>query len=196
MTFSAFSEIPLLRGPVALSHLFVNRFVQPGDTVVDATCGNGHDTLLLAGLAGPEGHVWGFDIQQQAIDSTSRRLAEAGLGQQVTLLQCGHEEMTAYLSGPVQAVLFNLGYLPGGDRSLITRPETTSAALKQSLELLAVGGITIVTIYPGHNGGAEERQSVDSWATALDPGKFHSWHLGQLNVASGAPYCILIQKAA
>ncbi|MSN25255.1 MAG: methyltransferase domain-containing protein [Geobacter sp.] len=196
MNISNISEIALLRGPVALTHLLLRNFVRPGDKVVDATCGNGHDTLLLAGLVGPEGRVWGFDIQQQALVETARRLTEAGLGSRVTLLHTGHEELARNLAVPVQVILFNLGYLPGGDRSLITRPETTMAALRQSLDLLAPGGIVALTIYPGHNGGDEERLSVDSWAAGLDPREFHSWRMGQLNVATDAPYCIIVQKAA
>ena len=195
MTLFPLSERPLLRGPVALSHIMLHDFVRSGDKVVDATCGNGHDTLLLAGLVGSEGRVWGFDIQQQGIAETSRKLIEAGVEGQVTLVHSGHELMAECLFEPVQIVLFNLGYLPGGDRLLITRPETTVAALQQSLELLVPGGITMVTIYPGHCGGNEERQAVDGWATVLDPRKFYSWRMGQMNVAPNAPYCIIVQKA-
>jgi len=196
MNSSSTSEIPLLRGPVALSHLLARCFVRPGDRAVDATCGNGHDTLLLAGLVGPQGHVWGFDIQQTAIVETARRLAEVGLADRVTLLHSGHEHLGRYLAVPVQAVLFNLGYLPGGDRSLVTRPETSVAALEQSLQLLAPSGVVLVTIYPGHGGGDEERQAVDGWAAALDPRNYHSWRMGQLNVASDAPYGVIVQKTA
>lgn len=195
MTISTITEIPLLRGPVALSHLLSRSFVRPGDKAVDATCGNGHDTLLLAELVGTHGHVWGFDIQLQAVTETARKLAEAGLSERVTLLHSGHESLAGYLAVPVQFVLFNLGYLPGGDRSIITRPETTAVALQKSLELLVPGGVTMVTLYPGHNGGDEERQLVDGWAAALDPKKYFSWRMGQMNVAPDAPYCIIVQKA-
>lgn len=196
MNSSPASEIPLLRGPVALSHLLARCFVRPGDKAVDATCGNGHDALMLAGLVGPQGHVWCFDLQQAAIVETARRLAEAGLSGRATLLHSGHEQLGRYLAVPVQAVLFNLGYLPGGDRSLVTRPDTTVTALEQSLQLLAPSGVVLVTIYPGHGGGDEERQAVDAWAAALDPRNYHSWRMGQLNVASDAPYCVIVQKTA
>ncbi len=188
-------NIPLLRGPVSLSHLLIRSFVSEGDNAVDATCGNGLDTLVLAGLAGFSGHVWGFDIQELAIKETLHRLDEAGLAERVTLLQAGHEEMSRHVDGPVKAVLFNLGYLPGGDRSVITRPETTVSALAQSLQLLEPGGIVMVTVYPGHGGGTCEQQAVDAWAAGLVPQEYHSWRMGQMNVASDAPYCILVQKA-
>lgn len=195
MTTAPTSKTTLLRGPVALSHLLLRNFVMPGDKVVDATCGNGHDTLLLAELAGPHGHVWGFDVQLQAVSHSARKLAEAGLSERVTLLHSGHETLAGFLAVPVRLVLFNLGYLPGGDRSLITRPETTVAAMNQSLELLLPGGLVLVTIYSGHSGGDDERESVEGWAAALDPKKYFSWRMGQVNVQQDAPYCIIVQKA-
>jgi predicted methyltransferase len=193
--FKSCSTIPALRGPVPLSHLFLHSFVQDGHTAVDATCGNGHDTLLLARLVGTRGHVWGFDIQQPAVVETGRRVAEAGLSDRVTLLPVGHEKLAEHITKPVQVVLFNLGYLPGGDRSIITRPDTTGSALVQSLQLLAAGGIVVVTVYPGHGGGAEEQATVESWAAGLDPRAYHCWRMGQTNVATTAPYLLLVQKA-
>lgn len=189
------SSIAALRGPVPLSHLFLRTFVRSGNNAVDATCGNGHDTLLLARLVGATGHVWGFDIQHEAIAATDSRLSEAGLSDRMTLLTVGHEELASHIAVPVQAVLFNLGYLPGGDRSIITRPETTGAALAQSLDLLAPGGVVVVTVYPGHGGGADEQSTVESWAAGLDPKICHCWRMGQTNVSSTAPYLLLVQKA-
>jgi predicted methyltransferase len=193
--FTSYSTIPALRGPVPLSHLFLHSFVQDGQTVVDATCGNGHDTLLLSRLVGVHGHVWGFDIQQPAVAETGRRVAEAELSSRVTLLPIGHENLAEHITEPVQVVLFNLGYLPGGDRSIITRPDTTGSALEQSLQLLATGGIVVVTVYPGHGGGAEEQSTVENWAAGLDPRVYHSWRMGQTNVSPTAPYLLLVQKA-
>lgn len=195
MTDFSCSTIPALRGPVHLSHLFLHSFVRDGHAAIDATCGNGHDTLLLARLVGVTGHVWGFDIQQQAIAETGRRVAEAELSGRVTLMQFGHEELAQHVTKPVQVVLFNLGYRPGGDRSIITLPETTGSALEQSLQLLAAGGIVAVTVYPGHSGGAEERFTVEKWASGLNPQSYHCWRMGQTNVSPTAPYLLLIQKA-
>jgi SAM-dependent methyltransferase len=194
MTDPSPPSIPALRGPVPLSHLFLHSFVHDGYKAVDATCGNGHDTLLLARLVGVRGHVWGFDIQRQAVEETGRRLAEADLSSRVTLLSVGHEEMAQHVAVPLQVVLYNLGYQPGGDRSIITRPDTTGIALEQSLGLLTAGGVVIVTVYPGHDGGSEEQSVVDKWAAGLDPRAFHCWRMGQTNVAPAAPYLLLVQK--
>ncbi len=188
-------SIPVLRGPVPLAHLLLHNFVRDGDLAIDATCGNGHDTVLLARLIGADGHLFCFDIQPQAIIETSRRLADADLAKRTTLLLTSHERVAEHVTRPVQVVLFNLGYLPGGDRSIITHPESTVVALVQSLQLLAPGGVVLVTIYPGHYGGAEEQFSVDNWAAGLDPRAFFSWRMGQTNVRTDAPYLLLVQKA-
>ena len=188
-------DIPLLRGPVPLSHLIIRRFVTAGDHVVDATCGNGHDTRLLAELVGPSGRVWAFDIQQKAVEATAARLAEYGGRDSVTLVSCGHETMSEHCSGPVKAVVFNLGYLPGGDRTVVTRPDTTLAGLNQALEILAPGGIVVITLYPGHEGGEQERITLETRLALLPTTCFHVWRMGQMNVPATAPYLILIQRA-
>jgi SAM-dependent methyltransferase len=189
-------DIPQLRGPVPLSHLLLQRFVHPGDRVVDATCGNGHDTLLLAGLAGPSGRVWAFDIQPEALEATAARLAEADIIDAVVLIHAGHEAMAAHCYGPVKAVVFNLGYLPGGDRTIVTRPESTLAGLEQALGILEPGGVVIITLYPGHEGGQHERTLLETRLVKLPPAGFHVWRMGQMNVPTTAPYLILVQKAA
>jgi len=188
-------EIPLLRGPVALSHMMLRQFVRPGDMVVDATCGNGNDTLLLAELVEATGRVWAFDIQKEAIDQTAKRLADAGHDEQVELVHAGHETMAQHVVTGLSAVVFNLGHLPCGDRTVITRTETTLSACQQALNLLKPGGILAVTAYPGHEGGDNERLAVDAWAADHDPRVFHTWRMGQMNVPDTAPYFIMIQKA-
>ena len=196
MSYSTPADIPLLRGPVPLSHHFIRRFVRLGDHVIDATCGNGHDTLLLAELVGPHGRVWAFDIQQKAIDETTARLTSAGHIKCAGLIHASHETIGLHCSGPVTAVMFNLGYLPGGDRDVVTRPDSTLAGLEQSLEILAAGGIVAITIYPGHGGGNLERTAVEERVTQLAPNSFHVWRMGQMNVPVEAPYFILIQKTS
>lgn len=187
--------MPLLRGPVQLSRLVLEIFVRAGSRTVDATCGNGHDTLLLARLVGASGKVWAFDIQEQALLETHRKLKESGLEQRVSLLHQGHEHMAEYVPAPVDAVIFNLGYLPGSDRSIITRPETTLLAFDQALQLLSPEGILIAAVYPGHPGGCEEEHAIEVWARELPQETYHVWRMGQVNTQLNAPYLILIQKA-
>jgi SAM-dependent methyltransferase len=196
MTQYTAPDIPALRGPVPLSHLFIRQFIRSGDHVIDATCGNGNDTQLLAELVGPGGRVWAFDIQQKAIDATSDRLSDAGCAGSVEFILASHETLAEYCDGPVTAVVFNLGYLPGGDRSVITRPASTLKGVEQALELLAAGGIVAITIYPGHEGGSLERTTVEEHLARLAPGRFDVWRMGQINVPVTAPYLILVQKVS
>ena len=133
--------------------------VQSGDTVVDATAGNGHDTLFLAKQVGPDGHVFAFDVQQAALESTARRLRSFGLGH-VTLLQADHCQMAtslpAALRGKLAAAMFNLGYLPGGEKSITTQPNTTLIALQTAMTWLRPGGLITMLIYSGHATGKSE----------------------------------------
>ncbi|HEY3309194.1 MAG TPA: class I SAM-dependent methyltransferase [Desulfuromonadaceae bacterium] len=194
MTINSPTNLITLRGPVPLAHLILGQFLQQGGQAADATCGNGQDTLFLADQVGATGMVWAFDIQEEAISTTVDRLARAGLAGQVKMLHCGHEKISEYVPATLNAVVFNLGYRPGGDRSIITRPETTLAALEKALQLLLPQGILTATVYPGHAGGACEGRMVEAWADRLEPGQWHVWRMGQLNVATDAPYLILVQK--
>jgi hypothetical protein len=103
--------------------------------------------------------------------------------------------MAHHVAGQVQVVLFNLGYRPGGDRSIITRPDTTGAALEQSLQLLSRGGIVLVTVYPGHDGGQDEQLMVERWTAGLNQQAWHCWRMAQTNVGTFAPYLFLVMKA-
>jgi SAM-dependent methyltransferase len=185
-----------LRGPVPLSHFILRQLIRTGDAAIDATCGNGSDTMLLAELVGAEGQVFAFDIQVEAINRTTGRLADSGYGNRVRAIHAGHEAISQHVDRPVNAAVFNLGYLPGGDKNLITKPATTIAALNSSAELLVQGGAVLITVYPGHSGGGEEKAAVETWASGLPAKEFHVWRMGQINVLPDAPYLLLIQKAA
>lgn len=189
------AHIPRLRGPTQLARLLLSDILRPGDYAVDATCGNGHDTLLLAELVGPSGKVWAFDIQKEAIGETGTKLARAGMVGRVELIQDGHESMAGHIPAPVRGIVFNLGYRPGGNRSIITRPETTLEALEQATRLLLPQGILTITVYPGHDGGNDEERAVSGWVNGLEQRRFHSWRMGQVTVPASAPYLFLIQKA-
>ncbi len=144
-----------LYGAVPLAHFFLKERLRPGDSVVDATCGNGQDTLFLAGSVGSAGHIWAFDIQAEALAMTGEKLAAAGFESRVRLVQAGHERLAEFVKEPLHAVIFNLGYLPTGDREIVTTAETTIAALQQAKALLLPGGFILVAVYTGHAGGGK-----------------------------------------
>jgi SAM-dependent methyltransferase len=162
--------------------------------VIDATCGAGRDTLFLARLVGSAGRVWAFDVQHRAMTSTGDLLRDAGCLQQVTLVCSGHELLAVHVREPVRAVVFNLGFMPGGDHGTLTGTETTLAALGQAADLLLPGGILVIAVYTGHPGGAEEGTAVEEWAARLPPRGFNTWKSRQLNRAETAPYLVLVEK--
>ncbi|MBX6394478.1 MAG: methyltransferase domain-containing protein [Alicyclobacillaceae bacterium] len=154
-----------------MAHACLERYLRPGDWAVDATVGNGGDTLFLARAVGPAGRVFGFDVQEAALERAKRRLAEEGVAGWVTLWQAGHEHfsdrMPAEGRGRLRCAMFNLGYLPGGGRSVTTRADTTVEGLRQVWEWLADGGVVSVIAYPGHSGGAEETDAVEAWVKTV-----------------------------
>ncbi len=149
-----------------LAHSIVRRAVRLGDTVVDATSGNGHDTVFLSVCTGPSGRVMAIDIQAEAIQSTRRRLETEAVSN-VTLHQGDHSKVLTSLqesSEVVGAIMFNLGYLPGGDKQQITSATTTTEAIAAGVSLLKPGGVMTVIGYRGHAGGQEETQAVEEWS--------------------------------
>lgn len=172
----------------------LHQVVQEGDTVIDATLGNGHDTVMLAGLVGETGHVIGFDIQPDAVERTAQRLMEAGLRDRCTLYAEGHQNIAARVTAPVKAAVFNLGWLPGGDKSVTTLWETTHAAISAALSLLEPMGVCTVCAYPGHEAGDRERFALMDWLSTLRPQEFNVLHHRFLNAGPGAPECFVIQK--
>jgi len=176
--------------------------LREGDLVVDATAGNGHDTLFLAQHVLPRGRVFGFDLQSSAIEATRARILDFGFrisnDADVTLINTGHEDFTKHLPadtvGKVRAFMFNLGFLPGGDKALITRTETTLHALSQACDWLADDGMITVVAYPGHDGGRTEADAVEHWMSALPSDKFETQRIGFLNFRATTPFCMVLRK--
>ena len=168
--------------------------LRSGDLAIDATVGNGHDTLFLARRVAPGGRVIAFDVQRPALDRARDRLCAAGVEALTELLECGHEQMAHQVppgwAGQVAAVMFNLGYLPGGDKTLITAAATTVAALDQAAALLRVGGLISLLVYRGHSGARGEIEAVAAWLDRLGVDFRISRH------ASPGPLLYLIEKAA
>lgn len=154
-----------------IAHELIAGHVHAGDIVIDATMGNGHDTLFLARLVGETGCVYAFDIQQQAIEKTARGLEENGLPNRVTLVQDSHADMMRLLpqtvAGKVAAIVFNLGYLPGGKKSVTTTAVSTLNALDASLKLIKPGGMISLLVYVGHPGGKQEDEAILEWLGRL-----------------------------
>jgi SAM-dependent methyltransferase len=173
--------------------------LRPGDCAIDATVGNGHDTIFLAERVGDTGFVFGFDIQEAAISTARRRLYGAGFDQRVQLNTMGHENIGASIPkrkrGTVGGIMFNLGYLPGAeDKSVITTPENTLKALEGSVGLLRPDGLITVVLYTGHAGGQNEADAVHQWAAALDQSYFQSAVHRTINEANHPPHLLAVSR--
>ena len=179
---------------VSYAQQMLRNAIKPGFFAVDATAGNGHDTEFLARMVGPTGRVFAFDIQKNALEKTRERLAKGNLLEQVTFCHAGHEFMRDWVDVPIQAVMFNLGYLPGADHEVITKPQTTVTALGQASELLSPGGLITVVIYPGHPGGQAEREAVEGFTVSLPQRQYTVIRYEILNQVNNPPLMLAIEK--
>ena len=178
-----------MKRPLEMAHDFLAQVITKDDVVVDATMGNGHDTLFLAKLAK---QVYAFDIQEQALEKTSQRLQEAGLTNAELILQ-GHETVDQFVR-EVKAVIFNLGYLPSADKSIITQPQTTLEALDKLCHMLVKGGRIAIMIYYGHEGGDIERDAVMDFVSHLPQEEYTAAIYRTLNQINNPPFLVMIEK--
>lgn len=174
---------------------FIKEQVSPGDLCIDATMGNGNDTLLLSTLCGEKGRVLAFDIQEQALKSTKEHLISAGAPDNHTLLLESHTQMKTHAQeNSVSCITFNLGYLPGGDHAKATKGDTSIEALTQGLSLLRKSGLISLCIYSGGDSGFEERDAVLAWLASLDPHKYLVIRSDYYNRPNNPPIPVLIIK--
>lgn len=170
-------------------HDLLSSHLSNEDIAIDATVGNGNDTVLIARLCN---HVYGFDIQEVAIQNTQSKLDEEGL-HNVTLIQDGHENLDQYVSEKVKAIVYNLGYLPGGNPSIISTSKTTITSIKKGLQLLVKSGIILLTLYIGHEGGKDEANAIEEFVSDLNSKDFSVLKYQFMNTKN-SPYVIVIQK--
>ena len=178
---------------LALHKYFILQHLRPGDVAVDFTMGNGHDTVFLSRTVGPEGHVYAFDIQEAALTSTRAHLKEAGCPENYTLIQTSHHRLKEFLPGPFKAGMFNLGWLPGGDKSVTTLRSTTLPALRDGIEMLLPDGIILLAVYPGHAEGDAEGVEVEQYLSGLSRYRVCCTKVRIVNSPT-SPYFFVIEK--
>lgn len=167
--------------------------VQAGETVIDATAGNGNDTLFLAEHVGETGHVFAFDIQQSALDSTAELLGD--LKDRVSLILDSHANVEKYVDAQIGCAVFNLGYLPhSDDLSIVTQSQSTIQAIHKMLGMLKKGGIIAISVYDGHDGGAEERDALLDYVMSLHQADVHVIRYQMINQRNNPPFLIAIEK--
>ena len=188
-----------------MAHWMLKDIIKTNDVVVDATMGNGYDTQFLAELGA---NVYAFDVQEEALNATEKRLDDAGIKNQifeknlsnlltepsVNLVLSGHEKLSEYVKEPIKAAIFNLGYLPKTDKSVVTKADTTLTALDALTTQLVVGGRIAIMIYYGHEGGMEEKDAVIKWTSSLPQKDWEVTSYAPLNQIHTPPILVLIEK--
>ncbi|EMB73325.1 TPA: class I SAM-dependent methyltransferase [Streptococcus mutans] len=180
----------MIKRPIQLSHNFLAEVLESNSIAVDATMGNGNDTAFLAGLASK---VYAFDVQEQALQKTKERLEQLSFDNAQLILD-GHQNIDKYVSEPIRAAIFNLGYLPSADKSIITKPDTTLEAIQKILDRLEVGGRISIMIYYGHEGGQMEKNAVLNFVKELDQQHFTVMLYQPLNQINTPPFLVMIEK--
>lgn len=170
-------------------------YVNPGDTVIDATAGNGNDTLTLANAVGESGSVIAIDIQETAIQNTRKLLLDHGISNaQFILGNFKSIDLYAANYDNISAVIFNLGFLPGGDKNITSQKEDSLTAIKKALNVIKPGGIVTITMYPGHSQGEEEKRALLNFSKTLSATKYHSVYFNMHNQKDTAPEILAITR--
>lgn len=188
----------LLTKTAELAMTVTLQYVREGDFVIDATCGNGHDTLALSKACGEQGSVLAVDLQEQAIRNSRRLLSGEGVSN-TTFVHGDFLYLENYVTEHFsdkrpRAVVFNLGYLPGGDKSVTTTAESSAAAVRQALSLIEPGGIVMAVLYWGHTEGKKERDAVLHLAQTLSPKEYHAAYTSFPNQKKNPPEVLWITK--
>ena len=174
---------------VKMAHMILSHEIKSNDVMVDATMGNGHDTLFLAEHAK---HVYAFDIQMEALHATQHKMDQHGFTN-YTLIHDSHEHIHQYVTD-YRGVIFNLGYLPNHDKSITTKKETTLLALKSILPSLSVDGFVLLVVYVGHKEGFEESLALNDYFKALDASIYKVIKVDLPYQDNQPPYIIFIKK--
>lgn len=180
------------------ARLLLEKCVSEGDIAIDATMGNGHDTVFLANLVGEKGKVYSFDIQQDALLATEKKLSELQWKNRAHLTLSGHENIKRIIPsehfGKITSAIFNLGYLPGGDKTIVTHEDTTISAMEQLLDIMAPEGIIILVIYHGHPEGAIEKDAILSYVANISQDTAHVLEYRFMNQKNDPPFIIAVEK--
>lgn len=187
------SRTPSIGHVLTFQKMLLEKSLENGDIVIDATLGNGNDSLILLDLVGEAGYLHGFDIQKDAVEKTSARLQESGFAN--FKLYCeSHENLDSLIKKPVQGIVFNLGYLPKGDKLCTTCWESTQVAISKGMELLLPNGFISVMTYPGHESGYEEDIAIQDFFSKVDQKKYQIAQMQFLNQKNNPPKLYWLTK--
>ena len=172
---------------------FLIPHIKKGGVAVDFTMGNGHDTLWLSNAVGEEGKVYAFDIQPQALISSHKLLTESGAPKNYTLILDSHSNVMDYVEEKICIGMFNLGFLPGSDKSITTKRDTTMIAIEAAIDLLDADGALLIAVYPGHEEGTIEGQLIDEMLSKLNRKEICASKFRIINSPT-SPFFFLVEK--
>ena len=176
-------------------HKFLSNHLKPGDFCIDATAGNGYDTVFLCNIVGESGKILAMDIQQSAVDSTLKNLEENGFSNIAKVVCDSHSNIDRYAEPEsADCIVFNFGWLPGGSHDVFTRAETSIPAIEKSIDILKPGGVLSLCLYYGKNNGYSERDAILEYVSNLDSRYFAVMKCDFLNRKNDPPFPIFIVK--
>ena len=179
---------------VEFSHWLFNNHIEDNKLFVDATCGNGKDTLFLAENVDKNGKIYAFDIQKDAVGITKNKFKNIDYKFDIEFIVDGHENIDQYIQKEIDGIIYNLGYLPGSAKKIKTEKATTIKSLQKAIDLLSKGGLIVIVIYTEHEGGSEEKEAVLEFASQLDYKKYNVLHYHFINQKKNPPEVIGIKK--
>lgn len=180
---------------ISISRDIFKSYINEGNVVLDATTGNGNDTLDLARLVGYKGKIYGFDIQSIAIENTKRLLTENNQLENVVLINDSHVNIDKYIDEPLDLAIYNLGYLPKGDKNIKTDAENTVLSVSKALNLLKGNGILVIISYIGHPGGLEEKEALEKMLIGLNQKEYNVLKNEFINQKNFPPLLYIVEKA-
>lgn len=186
----------LLNNTVSITKTYIENYIKSGQVVLDATVGNGKDTYLLAEKVGSKGKVYGFDIQDEALENTKELLDKHKLLERVELIKDGHENIDRYISCKLDFIIYNLGYLPGGNKEITTKASSTIKSIEKSLDLLNNNGLLLINSYIGHTNGLEENSAIENTLKSLDQKDFNVLKNTFINQKNSPPVLYIIEKSS
>ncbi len=187
------SRIPSIGHVQVFQKMLLEESLQEGDRVLDATVGNGHDSLMLLEYVGPTGFLIGFDVQREAVENTRSKLEQAGKNN-FQLICDTHAELGKYVLEPFQGALFNLGYLPTGNKGCTTLWTSTKSAIDQAMNLLLPNGFIGVMTYPGHDSGMEEDLEIRGFFAQVNQKEFQIAQIEFINQKNNPPKLYWLTK--
>lgn len=173
---------------IEFNHRLINEYIKENDISIDMTIGNGNDTLVLVEKSK---FVYGFDIQDEAINNTNKLLKGYT---NYKLIKDSHLNFTNYINEEVGVVVFNLGYLPKGNKEIHTKADIVLDTLKKVLGKLRKDGICNLVLYPGHPSGLEEANLISDYLQTLNQKEFDVLKYEFINQINNPPFLISIKK--